>query len=433
MRTEMCTTCKVFHATRQPSSAATKRFCHKCGAQVGGTHTSGWRAGLPWGVAGAALGALLTVLALRLGAGSTEPGAGDAPEATAPRSQLPAPDISQMSPEERATRLYNRVMMLHTQGKADSAAFFLPMALQAYTMLPALDVDARYHIGVLDLTGGNAAAALAQADAIRRTVPTHLFGYMLRARRYVHELGDIESLNRRALAGELEVTAVSLHAYAYLADRYALLAHGASVGDRYGPRIVARGPRPADPQAALGGESLLVAVPGELTTAFLALKLYQPAARHVVVPFDQIEEYVAAGRAEAGLLIHEGQLTYADRGLHLWVDLGEWWHDETGLPLPLGGNVVRRDLGEALMRDIARDLKASIQYGLAHRAEALAHATTYGRGLDASCIDRFVGMYVNTYTVDYGPTGRQAVSELLARAHGAGLLPERVDVTFVAG
>ena len=252
-------------------------------------------------------------------------------------------------------------------------------------------------------------------------------------RRYLHELGDIESLNRRALAGELEVTAVSLHAYAYLADRYALLAHGASVGDRYGPRIVARGPRPADPQAALGGESLLVAVPGELTTAFLALKLYQPAARHVVVPFDQIEEYVAAGRAEAGLLIHEGQLTYADRGLHLWVDLGEWWHDETGLPLPLGGNVVRRDLGEALMRDIARDLKASIQYGLAHRAEALAHATTYGRGLDASRIDRFVGMYVNAYTVDYGPTGRQAVSELLARAHGAGLLPERVDVTFVAG
>src|SRR5216117_2349575 len=162
--------------------APTARFCHKCGAQVGGTHTSGWRAGLPWGVAGAALGALLTVLALRLGAGSREQGAGDAPEATALRSQLPAPDISQMSPEERATRLYNRVMMLHTQGKADSAEFFLPMALQAYTMLPALDVDARYHIGVLDLTGGNAAAALAQADTIRRTVPTHLFGYMLRAR-----------------------------------------------------------------------------------------------------------------------------------------------------------------------------------------------------------------------------------------------------------
>src|SRR5712671_813094 len=172
-------------------------------------------------------------------------------------------------------------------------------------------------------------------------------------RRYVHELGDIESLNRRALAGELEVTAVSLHAYAYLADRYALLAHGASIGDRYGPRIVARAARPADPRAALGARSVLVAVPGELTTAYLALKLYQPAARHVVVPFDQIEEYVAAGRADAGLLIHEGQLTYADRGLHLWVDLGAWWYDETGLPLPLGGNVVRRDLGDALMRDIA--------------------------------------------------------------------------------
>jgi zinc ribbon protein len=164
--------------------AATARFCHKCGAQVGGRQGSGWRAGLPWGVAGAALGALLTVAALRLGAGSREPGAGDAAEATAPRSQLPAPDISQMSPEERATRLYNRVMTLHTQGKADSAEFFLPMALQAYAMLPALDIDARYHIGVLDLTGGNTAAALAQADTIRRTVPTHLFGFILRARAF---------------------------------------------------------------------------------------------------------------------------------------------------------------------------------------------------------------------------------------------------------
>src|SRR2546422_2506157 len=196
-------------------------------------------------------------------------------------------------------------------------------------------------------------------------------------RRYVHELGDIESLNRRALAGELEVTAVSLHAYAYLADRYALLAHGASVGDRYGPRIVARAARPTDPRVALGAGSLLIAVPGELTTAYLALKLYQPAARHVVVPFDQIEEYVAAGRADAGLLIHEGQLTYAGRGLHLWVDLGEWWYDETGLPLPLGGHVVRPDPGEALMRDIARDLKASIPYGPAHRAAALGPPAAY--------------------------------------------------------
>src|SRR5881396_674600 len=161
--------------------APTARFCHKCGAQVGGTHTSGWRAGLPWGVAGAALGALLTVVVLRLGSSSGD-GSREARDDNTLASRLPPPDISQMSPEERATRLYNRVMTLHTQGKADSAEFFLPMALQAYAMLPALDVDARYHIGVLDLTSGNAAAALAQADTIRRAVPTHLFGFMLRAR-----------------------------------------------------------------------------------------------------------------------------------------------------------------------------------------------------------------------------------------------------------
>src|SRR2546427_10472625 len=251
-------------------------------------------------------------------------------------------------------------------------------------------------------------------------------------RRYVHELGDIESLNRRALRGELEVTAVSLHAYAHLAERYALLAHGASFGDGYGPRIVAPAPRPVDPRAALGASALRIAVPGELTTAFLALKLFQPAARHVVVPFDQIEDHVAAGRADAGLLIHEGQLTFADRGLHLWVDLGEWWRAETGLPLPLGGNVVRRDLGPALMRDIARDLKASIQYGLAHRAEALAHAKRYSRGLDDARTDRFVGMYVNAYTVDYGETGRRAVAELLSQAYAAKLIPAPVALAFVA-
>jgi len=171
------------HACGAPL-AATARFCHKCGAQVAGLHTSGWRAGLPWGVAGAALGALLTVLALRLGgsAGSGMRDAGGVEKEPPPASRISPPDISQMSPEERATRLYNRVMMLHTQGKADSAEFFLPMALQAYEMLPALDVDARYHVGVLELTGGNAAAAVAQADTIGRAVPTHLFGFMLRAR-----------------------------------------------------------------------------------------------------------------------------------------------------------------------------------------------------------------------------------------------------------
>jgi 5,8-dihydroxy-2-naphthoate synthase len=249
-------------------------------------------------------------------------------------------------------------------------------------------------------------------------------------RRYVHELGDIESLNRRALAGELEVTAVSLHAYAYLADRYALLAHGASIGDRYGPRIVARDAAPGDPRAALAGR--LVAVPGELTTAFLTLRLYQPAARHVVVPFDQIEDFVAAGNADAGLLIHEGQLTFGDRGLHLWADMGEWWYQETRLPLPLGGNVVRRDLGDELMRAIACDLKASIEYGLAHRAEALAHAQGFSRGLDTARTDRFVGMYVNTYTVDYGSTGRRAVAELLSQAYAAKLIPAPVALAFIA-
>jgi 1,4-dihydroxy-6-naphthoate synthase len=249
-------------------------------------------------------------------------------------------------------------------------------------------------------------------------------------RRYVHELADIESLNRRALAGELEVTAVSLHAYAYLADRYALLAHGASIGDRYGPRIVARSAAPSDPRAALSGR--LIAVPGELTTAFLTLRMYQPAARHVVVPFDQIEDCVVRGEADAGLLIHEGQLTFADRGLHLWTDMGEWWFQETRLPLPLGGNVVRRDLGPDLMRAIAHDLKASIEYGLAHRDDALRHAQGYSRGLDPARTDQFVGMYVNAYTVDYGELGRRAVGELLTRAHAAGLIPAPVHLAFVA-
>ena len=248
-------------------------------------------------------------------------------------------------------------------------------------------------------------------------------------RRYVHELADIETLNRRALAGELELTAVSIHAYAHLADRYALLAHGASIGDRYGPRIVARTPAPQDPRAALSGRT--IAIPGTLTTAWLALQLYQPDVRPVVVPFDQIEDHVAAGKSDAGLLIHEGQLTFGDRGLHLWADMGEWWHGETGLPLPLGGNVVRRDLGDELLRAIARDMKASIEYGLAHRAEALRHAQGFSRGLDVARTDRFIGMYVNHYTVDYGPTGRRAVAELLRRGHRAGLIPGPIDVAFL--
>ena len=248
-------------------------------------------------------------------------------------------------------------------------------------------------------------------------------------RRYAHELADIETLNRRAVAGELDVTAVSFHAYAYLADRYALLAHGASVGDRYGPRLVARAPRPEDPRAALAGR--LVGVPGELTTAYLALRLYQAGARTRVLPFDAIEDAVLAGDVEVGLLIHEGQLTYADRGLSLWEDLGEWWARETGLPLPLGGNVVRRDLGADLVRAVAADLRASIVWGLAHRAEALRHAQGYARGMDTRRTDEFVGMYVNDYTVDLGPTGRHAVQRLLDEGHRAGVLPAAVRAEFV--
>jgi len=240
-------------------------------------------------------------------------------------------------------------------------------------------------------------------------------------RRYVHELQDIESLNRRALNGELEVTAVSFHAYAYLHERYALLPHGCSMGDGYGPRLVAREPLAGGVREALAGK--LVAIPGERTTANLALKLLRPDARTVLVAFDQIEDHVLEGKSDVGLLIHEGQLTYADRGLHLWQDLGVWWKERTGLPLPLGGNVVRKDLGPAMIRDVSRDLRQSIVYGLEHRTPALAHAQQYARGLDPSRTDTFVGMYVNDFTVDYGVTGRTAVQRLLDEAHAANLIP----------
>ncbi|HTK41756.1 MAG TPA: MqnA/MqnD/SBP family protein [Gemmatimonadales bacterium] len=247
--------------------------------------------------------------------------------------------------------------------------------------------------------------------------------------RYVHELADIETLNRQALAGELEVSAVSIHAYAHLADRYALLGSGASMGDGYGPRLVARTACPADPQTALRGRR--VAVPGKLTTAYLALRLFQPSFDAVVVPFDQIEGAVAAGSVDAGLLIHEGQLTYSDQGFELWADLGAWWLAQTGLPLPLGGNVVRRDLGEHVMHQIARDLRASIEYGLEHRVPALAHARQFSRGLSEERTDAFVGMYVNHWTVDYGPRGRAAVQRLLDDGHRAGVIPKPVHVDFV--
>jgi 1,4-dihydroxy-6-naphthoate synthase len=247
--------------------------------------------------------------------------------------------------------------------------------------------------------------------------------------RYVHELADIESLNQRALHAELEVSAISIHAYAYLADRYALLASGSSMGDGYGPRLVATVPAGPDPRAALRGKR--VAVPGLRTTAYLALKLYQPDVDAVVLPFDRIGDAAMAGEADVGLLIHEGQLTYADDGFHLWQDLGAWWLEDTGLPLPLGGNVVRRDLGPDVTAQIARDLRASIEYGLAHRAPALVHASRYNRGISAERTDRFVGMYVNQWTVDYGPRGRAAVRLLLDRAFEAGIIPHPVKVEFV--
>jgi 1,4-dihydroxy-6-naphthoate synthase len=245
---------------------------------------------------------------------------------------------------------------------------------------------------------------------------------------YVHELQDIESLNQRALRGELEVTAVSIHAYAYLADRYALLPHGASMGDRYGPRLVAR-----EPMGRGDVKGKRIAIPGPLTTAYLALKLFEPDFIPVPTHFDQIEDTVVNGEVDLGLLIHEGQLTYSDRGLHLIADMGEWWFQSTGLPLPLGGNVVRKDLGDALVETISRHLRASIAYGLEHRAKALDHAMQYARGLDRGKADEFVGMYVNDWTLDYGPRGREAVRQLLARGVEQGVIPRPVDVQFVGG
>jgi 1,4-dihydroxy-6-naphthoate synthase len=247
--------------------------------------------------------------------------------------------------------------------------------------------------------------------------------------RYEHELSDIESLNRRALTADLEVSAVSIHAYAHLHRTYALLASGSSMGDGYGPRLVSKSPAPADPREALRG--LRVGIPGTLTTAALALRLYQPAVTEVIIPFDQIEDAVHRGAVDVGLLIHEGQLTYADDGLQLWEDLGAWWGRETGLPLPLGGNVVRRDLGPTITAQVARDLRASIEYALAHRRPALEHAKQFNRGIGDERTDTFVGMYVNEWTVDYGPRGREAVQLLLDRAFEAGLIPERVVAEFV--
>ena len=240
-----------------------------------------------------------------------------------------------------------------------------------------------------------------------------------------HVLGDIETLNLAAFQGTYEITAVSFHAYAHLTDRYVLLPHGESMGDRYGPIVVAKSTFPS------GLKGVRVAVPGELTTAFLVLKLYDPTVEHVVMPFDQIQDKVRNGEVEAGLLIHEGQLTYAEEGLKKVVDLGEWWADRTsGLPLPLGGNVIRRDLGAPAISRLSGLLHDSIAYGLNNRAEAVDYAIQFGRGLDRQRTDEFVGMYVNDLTLNYGERGRRAVTRLMAEAQAAGLLPKPVTVEF---
>ena len=242
-----------------------------------------------------------------------------------------------------------------------------------------------------------------------------------------HLLADIETLNRAAFEGKYEVTAVSFNAYAHLTDKYLLLPHGSSMGDRYGPILVARRDGPSSTKG------ITVAVPGTLTTSFLALQLYDPDVKYVVMNFDRIQDAVKNGEIDAGLLIHEGQLTYESEGLKKIVDLGEWWGERTGgLPLPLGGNVIRRDLGPEMIRTVSRLLHASIAYGLAHRKEALDYALQFGRGLDREKADRFVGMYVNELTLDYGDRGRAAVQRLLDEAWNKRLIPKQIDVEFSA-
>ena len=243
---------------------------------------------------------------------------------------------------------------------------------------------------------------------------------------FEHVLNDIQTLNEWALEGRLEVTAISLHGYPHVQDRYVLLPHGASMGSGYGPIVVA--PRELSQEELRQVE---IAVPGRMTTAFLVLRMWLGDFRFRVVPFDRILDEVSEGRADAGLLIHEGQLTYGASGLAKCVDLGEWWLLETGLPLPLGVNVARRDLGEERLRDLSAVLRESIQAGLDNRDEAMRYALQFGRGLDLELADRFVGMYVNDFTCDYGEEGLQAVGELLKRAEALGVYDRPVRVEFV--
>jgi len=245
--------------------------------------------------------------------------------------------------------------------------------------------------------------------------------------KFTHSLTDIETLNQKAIGESFyDVTAISFHAYPYLQDNYALMACGGSVGEGYGPMIVASRPFTLD-----NIKRARVAVPGELTTAYLTLKLFAPEVETAVVPFDRIIPEVLAGNFEAGLIIHEGQLTYSHSGLHKVLDLGQWWREETGLPLPLGGNAIRRSLGEETMRIVTQALRDSIQHGLEHREEALAYAMQFARDLDPDLANKFVGMYVNERTLNYGEDGREAIRRLLALGHERGIIPHPVKVDFV--
>src|ERR1043166_5437272 len=255
----------------------------------------------------------------------------------------------------------------------------------------------------------------------------------LRGYRFEHRLEDIQTLNERALRGELHISAISIHAFAYVSDRYALLPCGASMGDGYGPMVVATEDARPDSDEAIGAflRGRKIAIPGRMTSAYLALQLYLGDFEHVVVPFDQIFDAVKAGKADAGLIIHEGQLTYDRAGFTKIIDLGEGWKRETGLPLPLGGNVLRKDIALPVQRDLLAIMRESIDYGLSHRAEAVRHSMPYARDMDAQLAGKFIGMYVNDYTRDYGESGRQAIRQFLARANSAGYIEKTPAVAFV--
>lgn len=244
--------------------------------------------------------------------------------------------------------------------------------------------------------------------------------------KFEHTLKDIQSLNEDAKNGVYDVTAISFHAYAYVSDKYALLPHGASIGDKYGPILVSKEQRKPEEIS-----SMKIAVPGEMTSAFLALKIYNPDFKYTVVPFDKIIDAVKNGQADAGLLIHEGQLFYKQLGLDKVLDLGEWWHEKTGLPLPMGGNAIRRDLGEELMHQVSKCLHRSIQYSLENREDALAYAMQFARDMSPELADRFVAMWVNELTLDYGERGREGVRRLLQEGYDKGIIPNKVEVEFV--